>query len=114
MVTLIAWEMMLFLGGLAAIVFYQILTGRINLQGLLWEKNGAAEYSWGRVQSLFFTLTIAFIYIGKVMRMEPGGFPEIPPEWLKIMPVLLGGSNLGYLSPKIYNLIFKVLLRSDY
>lgn len=102
MVTLLAWEMRLFLGGLAAIVFYQMLTGRINLQGLLWEKNGAAEYSWGRVQLLFFTVIFAFIYIGKVMQMQDlNQLPEIRPEML----ALLGGSNLVYLGQKMYNLL---------
>jgi hypothetical protein len=106
MITLLRWEMGLFLGGLAAIVFYQMLTGRINLQGMLWEKNGATDYSWGRVQLLFFTIIFAFIYIGKVLQ-DPTRFPEIPQALL----VLLGGSNLGYLGQKTYNLIFRGLPR---
>lgn len=107
MVTLLRWEIGLFLGGLAAIVFYQMLTGRINTKGLLHEKNGKGKLSWGRVQLLLFTAIFAFVYLFQVLD-HPMQFPEIPQEWL----LLLGGSNLAYLGEKTYNLMVRGMLRS--
>ena len=101
---LLRWEFGLLLGGLSAIVFYQMLTGRINMQGLLWEKNGATNYTWGRVQLLFFTFIFALIYVCKVMQ-HPDQLPKIPQEIL----TLLAGSNLVYLGQKTYNLLFRAL-----
>lgn len=102
--TLLQWEFGFLLGGLAAIVFYQMLTGGINTDGLFLEKNGAGDYSWGRVQLLFFTFIFAFIYIGKVMQ-DPTHLPDIRPEFL----ALLGGSNLAYLGQKTYHLLQELL-----
>jgi hypothetical protein len=102
--TLLQWELSLLLVGLGVIVFYQMLTGRINTRGLLWEKDGAANYSWGRVQLLFFTLIFALMYVGKVIQSS-NGFPDVPQELL----VLLGGSNSAYLGQKAFNLLRGVL-----
>ena len=100
MTTLLQWEFKLILGGFAAIVFYQLLTGRINTGGLLREKDGTANFSWGRVQLLFFTLVFALRYLGKVMQ-NPTGLPDIPQDIL----VLLGSSNAFYLGQKAFNLL---------
>jgi hypothetical protein len=105
--TLLVWETSLLLGGFALIIFYQILSGRINTSGLLQEKNGKGELSWGRVQLLLFTFVFAFIYLFQVLD-HPLQFPEVPQEWL----LLLGGSNLLYLGEKTYNLTFRGLPRS--
>ncbi len=107
MATLLQWEFTLLLGGLAAIVFYQILTGGINTQGLLWEKDGKGNYSAGRVQLLFFTLIFALMYIGKVMQ-HPTRFPDIPQDFL----VILGASNTAYLGQKAFKLLRQVLPKS--
>ena len=101
------WEMTLLLAGFALIIFCQILSGRINTNGLLEEKNGKGELSWGRVQLLLFTFIFAFIYLFQVLD-HPTQFPEIPQEWL----LLLGGSNLVYLGEKTYNLTFRGMPRS--
>jgi hypothetical protein len=100
------WEMTLFMGVFALIIFYQILSGEINTSGLLEEKDGKGELSWGRVQLLLFTFIFAFIYLFQVID-HPSQFPDIPQEWL----VLLGGSNLAYLGEKTYNLAFRGLPR---
>ena len=102
MVTMLRWEIGLFLGGLAAVIFYQMLTGRINTSGLLQEKTGTGELSWFRVQSLFLTFILAFIYVGKVAD-QPTRLPEMSQE----MVALLSGSNLAYLGGKAYNLLFR-------
>jgi NADH:ubiquinone oxidoreductase subunit H len=106
MITMLRWEIGLFLGGLAAIIFYQMLTGRINTSGLLQEKTGKGELSWVRVQSLFFTFIFAVIYITQVVD-HPTQLPKVPQE----MVALLGGSNLAYLGGKAYNLLFRDLSR---
>ncbi len=105
MVTLLKWDIFLLLGGFALIVFYRILTGGINLQGLLWEKNGESAYSSGRTQSLVVTLAFAVIYLGLVAKNpDPTKLPEVPQEML----LVLGGSNLVYLGQKAYNLLSKL------
>jgi hypothetical protein len=100
MATFLRWELSLFLVGLAVIVFYQLLTGRINTKGLLCEKDGTGNFSAGRVQLLFFTLIFGLMYLGKVIQ-DPAGFPDIPEEML----VLLGGSNAAYLGQKAFDLL---------
>jgi hypothetical protein len=104
--TLLQWELGLFLGGLAAVVFYQMLAGKINTKGLLQEKNGEGKLSWGRVQLLLFTFTVAYVYLFQVLD-HPTQFPEIPQEWL----LLLGGSNLAYLGEKAFNLVIRGMPR---
>ena len=102
LVTVLNWEFGLLMGALAFVVLFQMLTGRINLQGLLWEKDGTTDFSPGRVQFLIFTLIFAFAYVGKVMH-DPLKLPEISQEMLWI----LGGSNVTYLGLKGYNLLVR-------
>lgn len=105
LVTFLKWDIFLLLGGFALIVFYRMLTGSINLQGLLWEKNGESAYSSGRIQSLVVTLAFAVIYLGLVAKNpDPTKLPEVPQEML----LVLGGSNLVYLGQKAYNLLSKL------
>ena len=106
LVTFLQWEIGLFLGALALIIFCQILSGRINTRGLLQEKNGQGGLSGGRLQLLLITIIFALTYLFQIMN-HPTRFPEIPQEWL----LLLGGSNVVYLGEKTYNLIFRSLPR---
>jgi NADH:ubiquinone oxidoreductase subunit H len=100
MVTFLKWEIGLLWAAFALVIFYQMLTGRINLTGLLREKKGAADFSPGRVQLLFFTFIFALAYIANVMK-NPCKLPDLPQE----MVWVLGGSNLTYLGLKAYNLL---------
>ena len=80
-------ETWLLLGGLAALVAYQMLTGRINMRAMLSD-NWTDGFSPGRLQLLLLTLAGAAIM---VMRLGgPDRSLEVPPELL----VAVGGSNL--------------------
>lgn len=98
------WEGMVFLLGLAAIVFVQLLTGQMNTSYLLYgsvpgrRRNGGRYFSPERVQLLVFTLGAAFYYLSQVPNAPAGSFPEVPQNWLAV----LGGSNVLYLGGKAY------------
>ena len=105
MASFLRWELGLLMGGFAVAVFYKMLTGRINMKGLLWEKNGGSDFSSGRVQSLVVTLGFAFTYFALVANNpDPTKLPEFP----QAMLLVLGGSNLAYLGQKAYNLLSKM------
>lgn len=88
-------EIWLWLGGLIGVVVYQMLTGRINLHGLLDAKDGSGDVSPGRLQLLAFTLAGAALLLFQVAQ-NPSKFPEVSPEFL----LFVGGSNAGYLLGK--------------
>jgi hypothetical protein len=99
----VQYEIAFLLAGLAAVVGYQILTGRINTKGLLNDKaNGVGSFSPARLQLLMFTLATAAYVLSKVVGSiaaggpEGGQFPEIDPNVL----VVLGGSHALYLGAK--------------
>lgn len=109
---LIWFEVIVFLGGLAAIIAYRMLTGRINTHYLLYgtSKGGKKYLSPERVQLLLFTLGTAMFYLMQVMDLvklaKPGdtlALPDIPAKTL----AFLGGSNAIYLGGKAYSMLFK-------
>lgn len=106
--TFLQFELLLLLVGLALVVAYQILTGRINTKRMLFEKKGINQYSSARVQLLLFTLAGAFYYFFKVID-DPTRFPDVPQELL----LILGGSNIIYLGGKSYSLLFRMKDESD-
>ena len=101
----IRWELVLFLGALTAIVAFQLLTHRINTDGLLRTKLGSARgtLSPDRVQLLLTTLGAAVYYVLQAAdTAKSGNLPNIPNTW----PAVLGGSNLIYLGGKAYARFF--------
>jgi len=99
-------EVSLFLGVLAAIIGYRLLTGQINMNYLLYgiQKGGARYFSPERVQLLLFTLGTAMFYLNDVMQHRTSGvLPDVSTETL----ALLGGSHALYLSGKAYMMLFK-------
>jgi hypothetical protein len=97
------WEITLFLFALAALAAVQLLSGDINVKGLLYgrirgRKPGEDRYfSPERVQLLVFTLGAAFVYVSQVASNSHNGtLPTVPNSWLAI----LGGSNALYLGGK--------------
>lgn len=105
--TRIIWfEVILFLGGLAAIIAYRLLTGGINTQYLLYgkQKDGSRYFSPARVQLLLFTIGTAMFYLsGVLQKRNSGNLPDIPAETL----ALLGGSHAIYLGGKAYSMLLK-------
>jgi hypothetical protein len=95
------YEIEFLLGGLAAVVAFQIITRRINTKGLLSDKaSGAGNFSPARLQLLIFTLATAVYVLAQVMQSIAGGgqphFPEINPNVL----VVLGASHALFLGAK--------------
>ena len=103
LVPIIRLEIWLILGGLALIVSYQMLTGRINMSGLFDDKV-TRGLSPGRVQLLVLTLAGAGYYLLLVAQQPPdGSFPPVPEAiWL-----LAGGGNLVYLAGKARSHLFR-------
>ncbi len=94
------YETEFLLGGLAAVVAFQIITRRINTKGLLSNKEKGGEgFSPARLQLLMFTFGVAFYVLGKVLSSIAAGtaaLPNIDPNLL----VVLGGSHALYLGAK--------------
>jgi hypothetical protein len=102
------WEIIIFLAGLAAIVVYQLLNGKINTRYLLYGRIAAAgssdrdanlQFSPARVQLLVFTLGAALYYLMQsTATANSGQLPDIPEGW----PAAIGASNAIYLAGKAY------------
>lgn len=87
------------LSAMTLVVTFQLLTGRINLQGLLVSKHGSGGLSPARVQSLAFSLMAAFLALGSLeeaLTDSGAALQLVPPEMLG----LLGGSQALYLWAK--------------
>ena len=118
--TVIRYEILLFLGALAFIVVYQMLTGGINMRRLLFAKGCAAAdpstqrrtdplpgqrtsgLSPSRIQLLVITIGVAIYLLAEVVR-DPSQFPEIPTGLL----LLMAGSEAIYLARKFNNLVLR-------
>lgn len=99
-------EVYVFLGALAAIIGYRLLTGQINTKYLLYgtKKGGEKYFSPERIQLLLFTLGTAMFYLNDVIQHRTTGvLPDVSKETL----ALLGGSHAIYLSGKAYMMLFK-------
>lgn len=117
--TRIVWfvrlEVILFLGGLAVIIAYRLLTGGINTKYLLYgkQKDGSKYFSPERVQLLLITLWTAAAYLTQVAHPLPGAdptkLPDIPAKTL----ALLGGGHAIYLGGKAYTMLFKKMLKGE-
>ncbi len=109
---------LVFLIALALIIFYQLLTGKINMRRLLFAKGrsaaGPSTRRWtsglspSRIQLLVVTIGVSIYLLAKVVR-DPGEFTEIPTGLL----LLMTGSGTVYLARKANNLMpFPGILRS--
>ena len=97
MATILEIEGWGFLGVLAAIVMYRLLTRQINLSGLLQRKNGADVLSPERVQLLIATLAVSGKYLSEVFQSAGSDkLPDIDEQWL----YALGGSSAIYVLGK--------------
>jgi len=97
---------LVFVGGLAAIIAHRLVTGQINTTGLFYgtKKDGTKYFSPERVQLMVFTLGTAMFYLSSVTQNRTSGvLPDVPTETL----VLLGGSHAIYLGGKAYMMLFK-------
>lgn len=93
------YELFILLASFILIVFYQILTGKINLSGLLYDKK-TKVLSPARIQKLVFSVIIGLYYIFLTYK-SPESFPELPDALL----YLLTGSSAGYLLAKAKSML---------
>ena len=107
MIDFIILEIWVFLSGLAIITAWQLLTGKINLSGLLYEDLVTNKFSPGRVQLLVATLATALFYLLQVLN-DPKELPRLSQEML----LLAGGGNLVYLAGKSFALVKKLNILS--
>lgn len=93
------FEAVAFLFALAAVVGFRLLTGQINLQGLLRRKDLSGQTSPERIQLLLATLAAASRYLTLVAQAPPGTLPDMDPNWIYLM----GGSSGIYVLHKGWN-----------
>ncbi|MGB8771995.1 MAG: hypothetical protein WCC92_20450 [Candidatus Korobacteraceae bacterium] len=89
LIRILHFELLGFLYLLAAVVFFQIATRRINLQGLITHKDGSNQVSPERIQLLLATIAASATYFGQVASSTSGKMPDISPQWLYVF----GGSS---------------------
>ena len=91
------------LGALLVIVAFKLLAGQIKTRGLLADKK-TGSFSPGRLQLLVATLGgAAFYFFNLVSATDTSALPPVPTELL----LIVGASNAGYLSGKVYSKFFK-------
>ena len=93
----LAWG---FFGALAVIVAAQLLSGGINVHGLLRVKRpgGLAGLSPARVQLFVATLGAAATWLAQALEARDSGrLPDVPTLWLQA----LGASQGVYLASKV-------------
>ena len=84
-----AWVMVIFVGGLAAILLWKIWTVKIDLTKLISEANGDASMS--RFQFLVFTFVVVLMWIYFFFCKDCTDFPHIDPSVLGLLGIS-GGS----------------------
>lgn len=87
-----------FVFAVMVIVLLQMLTGGINLRGLLGAKDGSANVSPERVQLLALTITAGLAYINQVANAHGTSLPDVNSNWL----YLYGGSTSLYAAAKFW------------
>jgi hypothetical protein len=88
-------EVSFILIGMAIVVAYQMLTGRINVRGLLSDTEDGS-FSVSRAQLLVLSLVGLILFIARVAGSQIGTLPDVPQELL----LVVGGSNGVYLLVK--------------
>lgn len=99
MARILYYETLFFLTALAGLVFYRILTGQINIAGLLRDKINERAISPGRLQLLLGTLAVAIYFISQVSQNHR--LPDLPSGYL----IALGASHALYLGGKTFALL---------
>jgi hypothetical protein len=88
-IRILHFELLGFLFALAAAVIHRMLSGGINVAGLLSQKDGTGQTSPERVQLLLATIAAGASYLGEVARSSTGTMPDVSNAWLYLM----GGSS---------------------
>jgi len=113
----VSWMAALFLATLLAVVFYRLLTGKINTKYLFYGLNsdGTRFFSPARVQLMIFTLWVGLSYLldtyeTQVVHLPPGTNPVLPDVSTQTL-ALLGASHVIYLGAKVYSMLITKLMK---
>lgn len=79
-----------------AVIVWQMLTGKINLKGLLIDKSNG-KFSPGRLQNLVLTFLVAALYLGKLLENSVTNMLPDLPDWCL---ETIAGSSALYLGGK--------------
>ena len=93
--------MTFFIFGLYLLILYQLLTGTINMKGLLKEKDESKSVGFSRFQLLLITVTGSAYYLMELIRNPQQGFPDVP----FVFVVITGLSNGFYVWKKFQTLL---------
>lgn len=99
----IAWvfsaTIAIWLGGLALVIAYWVVSRRLPLRGLLTESSTGQVALFSRPQMLFASLAAAAVYVGMVTEAldTDSAFPEVQPEFL----AALAGSQAVFIGGKL-------------
>ncbi|HEX4960542.1 MAG TPA: hypothetical protein VF173_06865 [Thermoanaerobaculia bacterium] len=97
--------------GFAAVVVWQIVVGRIRLDGLLETKDAAGRRSFSpaRLQLLIFTVVVAARYLhAVVVNPHLDSLPSLPAGVI----AALGGSHAVYLGGKAFTSFIQPLFKN--
>ena len=113
--TVVSWIVGVFLIFLFVLVFYRLLTGRINTSGLLYgqKADGTRYFSPERVQLLIFTVWVGLFYLldtyeTRVLHPTEETKHTLP-EVSRSTLMLLGASHGIYIAGKIYSMLISKL-----
>lgn len=115
--TVVSWMVGVFLIFLFVLVFYRLLTGKINTSGLFYgqKADGTFYFSPERVQLMVFTVWVGFSYLLDVYEtrvLHPTEatqhtLPEVSASTL----ALLGASHGIYIAGKMYSMLISKILK---
>lgn len=97
-IRILRWEGSGFLLALGVLLAHRMLTGRINLGGLLRRKTSGSQVSPERVQLLLTTLFLSVNYLDQAVHANTNALPDISPQMLYIF----GASSSVYASVKAW------------
>lgn len=115
--TVVSWVVGVFLIFLFVLVFYRLLTGRINTSGLLYgqKADGTFYFSPERVQLMIFTVWIGLFYLLDVYEtrvLHPTEQTQHTlPEVSRSTLALLGASHAIYIAGKIYSMLISKITK---
>ena len=115
--TVVSWIVGVFLIFLFVLVFYRLLTGRINTTGLFYGQraDGTFYFSPERVQLMIFTVWVGLFYLLDVYEtrvLHPTEatqhtLPDVSTSTL----ALLGASHGIYIAGKFYSMLISKLVK---
>ena len=98
LISILRWEGLGFVLPLAALVAFRMLTGQINLRGLLRRKDDKSKVSPERIQLLLVTLALSGRYLSEALQSNGNSLPDVQPQML----YAFGASSTLYASVKAW------------